>query len=383
MDLLQHLIDEAPGARTARDDKPTLLVSWWCTTYAATIIIIRVCGRYIRTEKLFRDDGIMLLALIPLLCRMAFVHVILLYGTNNTLTAGLTANEIHHREIGSRLVLAARIMYAAYLWVVKYSASMFLKTLTGLVWQRSHGRILFYVHILLAATFVATVISDLAACQPFSHYWQVVPDPGPQCRQGYANFLTLGICNIVTSLVLVMFPIPMIWKSRLSGNGKFSIIMRLALPLIGVVFTAGQISTVISHNGEQQLRSLLASIDILLSTAIANAVVLGSLLQDRGYKKTKFKYSPNAGAELKNIKTNTATGGRKQGRARWGSDEDLMWSTSDGGDESLGQNVHLQVPPKTKMPQIHVNQTWEVEVEIEAGEGEKKGFRASSIGLEP
>lgn len=55
----------------------------------------------------------MLLAILPLLMRAAFTHVILLYGTNNTQTFGLTAGQIHQREIGSQLVLASRIMYTA------------------------------------------------------------------------------------------------------------------------------------------------------------------------------------------------------------------------------------------------------------------------------
>ncbi len=92
---------------------------------------------------------------------------------------------------------------------------MFLRTLTESVWQRSHQRLLRYLHIFLGATFIATIISDLAPCQPFSHYWQVVPDPGPQCRQGYAHLITAGVLNIVTNLALIIFPIPMILKSRL------------------------------------------------------------------------------------------------------------------------------------------------------------------------
>jgi hypothetical protein len=55
----------------------------------------------------------MLLAIIPLLTRMGFVHVVLLYGTNNISTIGLSAKDIHRREIGSQLVLASRIFYAA------------------------------------------------------------------------------------------------------------------------------------------------------------------------------------------------------------------------------------------------------------------------------
>jgi hypothetical protein len=110
MDLL-HLISPAPDPTDSRENKPSILVSWWCTVYAVTIILFRICGRYIRTERVYAEDGIMLLAIIPLFIRMALAHVILLYGTNNTVVTGLTAENIHHRELGSRLVLASRIMY--------------------------------------------------------------------------------------------------------------------------------------------------------------------------------------------------------------------------------------------------------------------------------
>lgn len=159
-------------------------LSRWCTFYSLAVIVIRTCGRYIRAEKVFIEDGIMMLAIIPLFVRMGFVHVVLLFGTNNVQTAGLLAGQIHRREIGSKIVLLSRITYTVYLWTIKYSFSVFLRTLTESVWQRSHQRMLFYLHIFLGATFVACIISDLAPCQPFSHYWQVVPDPGSQCRQG-------------------------------------------------------------------------------------------------------------------------------------------------------------------------------------------------------
>lgn len=56
----------------------------------------------------------MALSIVPLLARMALVHVVLRFGTNNAMTTdNLTAEEIHRREIGSKAVLASRIMYAA------------------------------------------------------------------------------------------------------------------------------------------------------------------------------------------------------------------------------------------------------------------------------
>lgn len=62
----------------------------------------------------------MALSIIPLLARMGLVHVVLIWGTNNTTGRSLTPLEIHHREIGSRLVLVSRIMYAM-LWVASLS----------------------------------------------------------------------------------------------------------------------------------------------------------------------------------------------------------------------------------------------------------------------
>lgn len=113
MDIVRRFAASPPELRSFRDDKPTLLVSWWCTCYAITIIFFRVCGRYVRTERLFREDGVMALAIVPLLIRAALVHVVLLYGTNNVNTLDLTLSEIRRREIGSQAVLAARFFYAA------------------------------------------------------------------------------------------------------------------------------------------------------------------------------------------------------------------------------------------------------------------------------
>ncbi|KAB8304751.1 hypothetical protein EYC80_004105 [Monilinia laxa] len=244
-----------------------------------------------------------------------------MFGTNNSLTFGLTSEEIRLRRIGSQLVLVSRIMYAAYIWAIKYSISIFLRSLTGQIWQRVHHKLLKYLHIALAVTFLATIISDIAECQPFTHYWQVIPDPGARCRQGYAQLFTAGILNIVMNVALIVFPIPMILKSNLSTNLKVSAILRLALPALCIFSTINQLQKVVTHKGDQQIRSLMASFDILLTTLISNASVIGSLLQDKGYKKTKYK-TPI----YRDVPSSTPSTRYTQ---RLGSDEDLMIPSSD------------------------------------------------------
>lgn len=114
------LYSEAPPWREFRFDKPSLLVCWWITLFCTVIILLRVAGRFIRTERLFIEDKIAALALVPLYGRMAMVHIVLLYGTNNVSLGDhvLSQQELRNREIGSRLVLVSRILYAAtYVWL--------------------------------------------------------------------------------------------------------------------------------------------------------------------------------------------------------------------------------------------------------------------------
>ena len=101
-----------PEPRTRMQNNPTLLFSWWCTGFAFVIILFRLSGRYVRNERLFREDKIMALSIIPLLIRMGFIHVVLLWGTNNVSVQDMSSEEIQHRAVGSRMVLGARIFYA-------------------------------------------------------------------------------------------------------------------------------------------------------------------------------------------------------------------------------------------------------------------------------
>lgn len=109
------LYSHAPELLPWHDVKPTVLVCWWATLFATVIILLRVAGRFIRSEMLFTEDKMAFYALIPMYARMGCVHVILIYGTNNNDFSNLTLtpDEIRRRTIGSGLVLASRIFYSA------------------------------------------------------------------------------------------------------------------------------------------------------------------------------------------------------------------------------------------------------------------------------
>lgn len=285
--------DAPPEPFTREQNWPTLLFSWWCTSFAAVVIGVRLNGRKLRSDVLFREDWIMVYALIPLFIRMILIHFVLIYGTNNIQTEGydLSDKNLQQRSTGARLVLASRILYALFIWTSKWTVSEFLKRITIHLWRRSYELTLQGIRIFLLVTFVAVVIATLSECQPFDHYWQVVPDPGPQCRQGFAQLITMGTADIITDILLIAFPIPIVLRSGQHWTRKFQLTAIFSTSVVLIVVTGLRVPMVIANQGRQQYRTVWASSEILASAFVSNFVIIGSFLRDKGTKRNKYKAS--------------------------------------------------------------------------------------------
>lgn len=176
------------------------------------------------------------------------------------------------------------------------------------------------ISFFLASTLLAVVIATLAECQPFNHYWQVIPDPGPTCRTGYVNVITMGTCDVITDLLLVAFPVPIILMSQMPLKRRLGLSILFCLSLILVGITSYRVPSVIRHKGSQQYRSLLASLEILAATAVSNVLVIGSFVRDRGLKKLKYKHPPGSTSVSESVdksRRNTVM------QHQWGSDSEL------------------------------------------------------------
>jgi hypothetical protein len=224
--------------------------------------------------------------------------------------------------------LLTRVIHS--LWMLKLTITEFFKRLIISIWRRSYEYILQFIRWLLLITFIAVIIADLAECQPITHYWQVVPDPGGQCRQGYAQLLTMGTANVVTDILLVVFPIPIIIRSQMTVKRKIQLVLLFSTSLLPAGTTLYRIPTIIDRHGSQPYRSLLASVEILFAATVANALILGSFVRDRGVKKHRWKL----GSQTDSLERTTSRRGPTV--HNWGSDEDLV------RDLGIGLNPHLR-----------------------------------------
>lgn len=318
------LYTDPPALKPFSDDKPILLVSWWLTLFCTAVIILRVIGRYVRMEKLFLEDKIAALALIPMYLRIACVHVVLVYGTNNVQLVNeeglhLSQQSLDRRVVGSKLVLATRFFYFTTLvslfpfflsipnfhskdwswkltvlttnrlWTLKTITLLFFNRLVGTAGKSKYNLTLRFLQITIGCTFLACFISNLSECFPVTHYWQVTPDPGGQCRQSYAHLLVVAACSILTDLLLVVFPIPILIQSRIKLRRKVLLVSLFCLGLCTIAITLYRVPNILEEKGYQGTRTMWASVEILVATFVNNAIALGTFVRDTGPKKKKFR----------------------------------------------------------------------------------------------
>lgn len=134
----------------------------------------------------------------------------------------------------------------------------------------------------------------------------------------------MGVADSITDLALVAFPVQVVFASKMRMQRKISLGFLFALSLSLVAITLYRMYAVVTSHSNQQLRSLIASLEILAAAGVSNALTLGSFVRDRGVKKAKFKVG-SLGGDSALDRPNTARH-RQHTRAAlsWGSDVDLV-----------------------------------------------------------
>lgn len=103
-----------PEASKAMDS--TLIILWVFTWVAIGLIVLRLLARKLRGYQFVLGDYFAMGAILCAVIRLALVHVILIWGTNNMSgtfrrTHVFTPEDIRRREIASKFVLTNRVFY--------------------------------------------------------------------------------------------------------------------------------------------------------------------------------------------------------------------------------------------------------------------------------
>ncbi|EFQ98575.1 hypothetical protein MGYG_01601 [Nannizzia gypsea CBS 118893] len=181
-------------------------------------------------------------------------------------------------ESFQKLVMAARVTYAMFLWCMKLCLLQFYTRLeTGSI--RVH-RAIQLLRAFIFLTFIIIILATLLECRPIYVAWR--PEyTHHSCRKGTVNLLCMASLNIITDLALILFPIPLLWRmSALKFQTKVQLTLLFLVGTLVVAITITRIPLILSHSVSQQSRTLWASVEIVCSAVTANAAFYYALWKE-------------------------------------------------------------------------------------------------------
>ncbi|KAI6778459.1 uncharacterized protein J7T54_005365 [Emericellopsis cladophorae] len=258
--------------------------------------IHKTCHRHWRS-----DDTIMAFALLPLIGRSATILSAYVLNPLQSMSpvsveeanaVSLTAAQLTaNRVLARKLLIPGRICYALFLWCLKLCLLVFYsRFINTLDWGKR------------AAT--------ITWCA-----WELAPpETLPTCAKAMANLLTMAITNILTDLVLIALPFPMLRNVRLQKKDKIQLSLLFSIGTIVVLITILRLPLILTQSLSQRSRSLWASIEILCACIVANAAFFFTLSRDIQRRHTSHSQGSNiVPAEpvlyLRRISTSSAVGG--------------------------------------------------------------------------
>lgn len=257
-----------------------------CTALSLVILLFRL-GIALKNKKSIDASFFLIVASV-------LVDVTHLVVNQIYLRDGTAADAVRHADYfnthnaarikrGSILSLVGRALITTACWQqICLMLLFYARMLYSIHWIRT---LIISCWVLTILSYIANILLIFLECQPFHLYWQVHPDPG-SCLKAYAQLLTQGISNIVIDLVLLAIAFPLLWCKR-TWTEHFRVGILYTLGVFCIIVTILRLVAVYASSSAQPARSFWASIQIAVSTFVANAPTIYGDLRTKRRKKSE------------------------------------------------------------------------------------------------
>lgn len=121
----------------------------------------------------------------------------------------------------AKLQIVMVIMYSASVTFPKLSMlGLYLRIFVG-----KRERYAAYITMgVVSASFLALALCALLQCHPLGYLWNKAGHPGGHCFNTGAFWRYGSLPNLVTDVVMMILPLPCIWKLKLSQKDKIGLL---------------------------------------------------------------------------------------------------------------------------------------------------------------
>jgi hypothetical protein len=255
-------------------------VNWACAALSLVILIVRLAVYRNRQNGFDVSSMLCVASILIISTRIAINYYLLRDGTtNDPQSASLSysdAQDYAAIKTGSILAIVGRLLITTYYW---FQVSLLLLFYSRIVYEaRWITNMIRFCWLTIFASYVAVVLTTCLECRPFKLYWLLKPHPD-RCVHAYVQLFTQGTANIVLDLILLVIAVPLLlnWRRRtVSQNVRVGALVMLGT--ICIIVTCIRLAYIRGANSAQVTRTFWASIQMLVSTFVANApTIYGSV----------------------------------------------------------------------------------------------------------
>jgi len=247
------------------------LANYVCAALALVILLVRLAISHRRQKPLDASFFLVILSITITVSRLVVNYFYLRDGTASDAIGNAHYFNTHDYRLvkqGSILSLVARVLITASCWLqICLLLRFYSQMIYGIRWVAWLIKICWVTAVL---TFMAVVLATFLECHPFHLYWQVSPDPG-SCLRAYIQILIQCLSNIALDLMLLAISYPILFCKGRSWKQHLRVGILFALGTFCIIITIVRLVSVYDTKSAQPTRSFWASVQMIVSTFVANA----------------------------------------------------------------------------------------------------------------
>ncbi|KAI9903503.1 hypothetical protein N3K66_000032 [Trichothecium roseum] len=244
------------------------------------------------------------------------------YPTNVSLDEK-TAMEVPDDEVpamrhASKIALFSWTMYLCMIFSFKGVVLCLMGRVGMGLWRQEQA--VAAARLLVVACWAASILAQFCSCVPVRRFWQVKPYPGEHCTARPLNYWVAGLLNILTDFVIIVLPMPMLWRVRLPLRRKAALSLLFGSGALVMVCTILRNYYVLAAVTDEQLAQLWASREAFASMVVVSIPAIWSLVRKMGWLG---HYDGGGGA-----RGGGGNGSNGGGRALPGAGSSALWKSS-------------------------------------------------------
>ncbi|KAF2476667.1 uncharacterized protein BDR25DRAFT_154105, partial [Lindgomyces ingoldianus] len=202
---------------------------------ASLALYLRFVARRIQKVRWGWDDGLILSAALFLYSLIACCLVDV-YGGGVGYHRSVVEQSASKIRVLAKMAIVLPIFYLPAAALPKLSIICLYLRIFHKQTNPIQRKICWITAILVVANCIGSMIPAFVACRPLSYLWmERKPGDPTHCIDFNAWYRWGSIMNVITDIVMIFLPIPVIWKLSSSRSVKISLSITFALGSLGVV----------------------------------------------------------------------------------------------------------------------------------------------------